>query len=224
MNKNMDVYEVSQEITDTCGFLSMLLNKKPSEELIEHLRKNCLETLPSTTDENNNDGLTQGSSLILKYIEETKEEHLAEVAQELAVDWTRLFRGIAPGYGPLPPYEAVYIGKDSQERCTQIFLELNKEYSLHGLSVDCSCSRPDYVGVQVAFLHYLCKHEIELLNQENYKEAQKIKTYYTKFATEHLDKWIVVFCKEAEKYAKTDFFKGLLKFLPEFVLKLTDDR
>ncbi|MHB8076291.1 MAG: molecular chaperone TorD family protein [Desulfosporosinus fructosivorans] len=126
---------------------------------------------------------------MFQYIEETRTKPSREIAQDLAVDWTRIFRGVAPGYGPPPPYEAVYIGEDNQENSIKVLLEMTKEYSSLGLFTNCQYSRLDYAGIQLAFLHHLCSQEIKLLEGGNQTEAIKYKSHYSRFAAEHLGKW-----------------------------------
>jgi len=205
----------------TCEFLSVLLNEKPTEAFVEQMRKNSAEFRGRHEMPNSKTPLNEGICHMFKYVETTKEQTASEVSRELAVGWTRLFRGVAPGYSPLPPCEAFYVAEGSQEDHVKIFLELTDEYSARGLIVDAmSLHRPDYVGVELAFVHHLMTQESNFLKEEDFSKAQECRESYCRFAAIHLENWFPLFCREAEKYADSGFYKGLLMSLSEFVSML----
>ncbi|BDQ37236.1 hypothetical protein SYK_15960 [Pseudodesulfovibrio nedwellii] len=205
----------------TCEFLSVLLNEKPTEAFVEQLRKNGAEFRARHEVPNGKGPLDEGICQMFQYVEATKDKTVLEVSRELAVSWTRIFRGIAPGYSPLPPCEAFYVADGNQEVQLKIFLELTKEYSTSGLVVDAMCvHRPDYVGVEMAFVHSFLKQEAAFLKEKDFTKAQECRESCRRFAANHLENWFPLFCKEAEKYSDSGFYQGLLISLAGFVSML----
>jgi len=220
MNRSFGSEDVDMT-AKTCEFLSVLLNEKPTEAFVEQMRKNSAEFRGCHEMSNSKKPLNEGICQMFKYVEATKGQAVSEVSLELAVGWTRIFRGIASGYSPLPPCEAFYVAEDSQEDQMKIFLELTEEYSASGIAVDAMClQRPDYIGVELAFVHHLMMQEANFLKEEDFSKAQECRASYRRFAAEHLENWFPLFCREAEKYADSGFYKGLLMSLPEFVSML----
>ena len=75
----------------------------------------------------------------------------------LQVDWTRLFRGVAKGYSPPPPYESVYkeglLGGPTSQAVARI-------YATNGVGLsDKSNEMPDYIGVEFKFMSTLASEE-----------------------------------------------------------------
>lgn len=215
MNNKTVYYQELFYIADCCRFLAAVLNTRPTAEFVAGLRSaNTDGFVPVRT---STDKHADGADLIVRYIRQTRTRSPDEVAESLAVDWTRIFRGVAPGYGPCPPYEAMYAGDDSQECQANVMSAVLNAYADAGLVPGNGYSRPDYAGIQLAFLHYLCSRELECLTENNPSEAARFRQQYKQFSAEHLGQWIARYCLQAERFAQTDFYRGVLRYLPEFV-------
>ncbi|MFA6807926.1 MAG: molecular chaperone TorD family protein [Eubacteriales bacterium] len=158
-------------------------------------------------DMNNKDiCLNQGIEILKAFHNKSLLSNIETLQKELAVDRTMLCRGINSEYGPPPPYEAVYMESENQQ--TQILKVIDK-YNKMQISVSSEVrERPDYIGLEFAFMAFLCEKELEVYEgkQEEYEEIIRLET---EFLTEHLFKWIPKYCDEMIKWAKTDFFKGI---------------
>ena len=139
-----------------------------------------------------------------------------EIRDALAKDWTRLLRGIRPGYGPPPPYEGVYRRNDGIG--IEIIQEVSAIYSQHGVGLDKDVfNRPDYIGVEFDFLNYLAEIESETWLSGQESEALKLKSSYEDFLDLHVGVWVPEFCLEAEKEAQTLFYQALIMITKGFM-------
>lgn len=127
----------------------------------------------------------------------------AEGELALQVDWTRLFRGVAKGYSPPPPYESVYkeglLGGQTSQAVARV-------YAASGLGVtDKSNEMPDYIGVELKFMSTLASEESKAWGSDP-SGARKIIGEEKAFMHQHMLQWIPRFCGEAKKLAKTKFY------------------
>jgi TorA maturation chaperone TorD len=130
---------------------------------------------------------------------------------ELAVDWTRLFRGVRKGYSPPPPYESVYKVGALQGEITRSVEEIYRRY---GVSAGTSAGElPDHISLELMFISVLAKKELEAWDGKREEAIQLLKAQ-SSFLKEHLLSWVPKFCSEAEKLATTTFYKGLMKLIP----------
>lgn len=84
--------------------LSTFYMQVPSENVIRMLKTNeFIQTLRIAALEGNGQ-MTEALKILEIFINSIRDIPESEVAENLAVDFTRLFRGIKKGYGPPPPY------------------------------------------------------------------------------------------------------------------------
>lgn len=124
----------------------------------------------------------------------------------LQVDWTRLFRGVAKGYSPPPPYESVYreglLGGPTSR-------EVARVYAANGVGLsEKSNEMPDYIGVEFMFMSSLASEESKAWGNDPSK-ALKIIGDEKRFSQDHMRPWIPRFCGEAKKLAKTKFYESV---------------
>lgn len=202
-----------QTIGNAFAFLATLLNNQPNEEMIAKLRKIYNEEELSLQ--------KQGSSyhLIAGYLHDNKQKPMAALVQELSVEWTRLFRGVSPVYGPQPPYAGVYCSDDGMGVNT--IMAITQIYSAHGLGIrKDKHNRMDYLGTQLDFISILAKkaaHEAELGNST---AEEAIRTDIRDFLQKYVLPWVDTFVGKAQEYVKTDFFRGYLTMLSESLNEL----
>jgi TorA maturation chaperone TorD len=192
------------------AFLAALYNQSPDTELVRRLRTIGIETfIQNSEGEGANPDINQGLREMAQYIEATLELPEEEVGQTLAVDWTRLFRGVNPNYGPPPPYEGVYHsgGGDPME----VLQAVNRIYHEQGATInDEHVNRPDYIGLELGFMNFLAERETEAWEGDEAESAREYLEVAEKFLQVHLVTWVASFVEKALEYAKTDFYRGFL--------------
>ncbi len=188
-------------------FLTYLLNEVPTPAFVERMRSNMAEW-------EQNDRDMPGD--MARYLRNTASRRADDIALELARDWTRLFRGVGSGtrFHLPPPYEACYTGWEGSGASARLFLELQNIYAKAGLSCAQHGSRPDYVGVMLAFVSLLWRKE--LAGNISLQTAAEFSLLRERFERDHLQPWVSDFCRRAAPYAETLFYRGVLEELAAF--------
>jgi len=126
--------------------------------------------------------------------------------KQLAVDRTYLCRGVDSS-GLLPPYGGYWQDAVGTTQLSKV----RSFYSQHGFSVSSDAGeRDDYIGLEFAFLALLAGLEAESKQNGNTEAAQEERDIRREYLIKHVGSWFPAYCSEASKYAKTDYFKGLL--------------
>lgn len=129
-----------------------------------------------------------------------------ELQKELAVDRTRLFRGVDPD-GLLPPYGSFWCDE------SDLLVRLPAEYQRAGMAASAhNHERADYLGVYFAFLALLAQRESQA---EDAQERQQLMRLREDFLAAQVSPWISRYCDAALSYAETGFFRGLLMLMAE---------
>lgn len=204
------------EVQQAFQFLAYVLNNPPDENFIDQIRKQFIspESLSST------DTFHIGRKQISDYFQEHQHTPVHEMVQELAVDWTRLFRGLNAAYGPPPPYEGVYKAGDGIG--ATIVQAVNNAYSKHELSIlRQHRDRSDYLGYELDFIRYLSEQALHAQQSDQIEKEKLYQNDMCEFLKEHLSVWIGNFCARAAAYAQTSFYSGFLLLLQETVTDVT---
>lgn len=191
--------------------LSTFYMQRPREEFVKKLKTDeFIQNLKNALSEDESEmkfGISDGLKILEMFINSIKDIPEAEVAENLAVDFTRLFRGIKKGYGPPPPYESVWRGEGRvMGQWTEKVL---KEYADSGIGMDLSDELPDYVGIELKFMALLCYKEAEAWRNNDSVTALKFLGLEQKFVDEHLKNWMPEFCNIMAEEAITSFYKGV---------------
>ncbi len=136
----------------------------------------------------------------------------------LTRDFTRLFRGVRPGYGPKPPYESLYRGEKAV--MGDIAAEVKKSYKEAGLSLDKGFrgEPPDHIAFELFFMGHLHLLEAALREEGKRDEAAKVAAQREAFLAGHISQWIPAYCDAIEAEAKEDFYKGIASLTREMLL------
>ncbi len=203
--------EAARNRASVYSFLATLLNQSPDAALVANLRAAGGDFIRSLAEEASLTGsVAQGFHDMAKYVEENKHQPADAVQQDLAVDWTRLFRGLSPAYSPMPPYEANFTGNGGNE--VDLIQEINELYRAHGLVISGGYNdRPDYAGLEFSFLQSLAEAEAEAWEAGNSEQAQAHRETAHSFLTKHIGVWINTFIAPAMRFAKTCFYHGFLE-------------
>lgn len=202
---------VSRNRANMYSFLATLLNQRPDSALVFNLKTAGGDFICSLAEKASLTGLSaEGFRDMAKYVDESKGQPEKEIEQDLAVDWTRLFRGLSPAYSPMPPYEAAFTETPGNE--IELIQQVNNFYRSHGLVVDDGTNeRPDYMGLELSFLEYLADAEAEAWESGNADLAKTYQNTARVFLQEHLSTWADKFIEPAMGFAKTSFYHGFLK-------------
>jgi len=202
-------------------FLARMFNERPDDSLVQRLRSLGSEWIALLTQSID---LTEEAVLgikdIARFVEASAETPEVDVAQSLAVDWTRLFRGLAPGYGPPPPYEGVYLGGNAEP--SEILLAVVNDYLKHGVAMSQDgANRPDYIGLEFDFLAILAEREQAAWDDGDTAAAAGQRRGAQEFFDQHTGRWVKLYCDKAIEQAKTDFYRGLLRLTRGMVEEMT---
>jgi TorA maturation chaperone TorD len=199
------------------SFLTIHLNVLPDEKFVKQMRRkeisSMLELLPK--DDSVNEEISSGASLMSKFLKETSKDTPAELSQKLGVDRTRLYRGLAPTYGPPPPYEMVWSQKWQDVALLQALAALYRE---NGLAQSTEIiDRMDYLGVELEFIHALSVRETDAWDAGKMEKASSLFVEQRKFFQEHLESWVPGFVEKGMEFVTTDFYRGHLLMLQGFI-------
>lgn len=165
--------------------------------------------------ETGNADIRAGARLMQEYLENTRDLDLPLLTEQLGVDRTRLYRGVAKGYGPPPPFEMVWSNKIKDYGALQIIASAYREVGLEP-SPDMK-ERLDYISVEIDFLHELAVREAEAWKSVDIDRAVQLLVLQRDFLATHLGDWAPDFIEKALEFAETDFYRGHLIMLRGFL-------
>jgi putative dimethyl sulfoxide reductase chaperone len=153
--------------------------------------------------------LKEGYGVLKEYLDSCGSSPLTD----LAVDYAKVFlgAGIAEGSAAFP-YESVYTGKkriimqDARDQVKEI-------YEAKGLNKDDERTAllEDHISLELDFMAFLCRETQRALGTQNESEILSCLQEQMDFLSQHLLNWIHAFCADIEKYAGTQFYKGIGK-------------
>lgn len=203
----------TQALAEMFGLLAIFLNQRPDSEFVQRLRAAGIHQFLDTLEEQEEGSkIHTGLQELGAYLEDSLTADDNSLAEELAVDWTRLFRGLRPGYGPKPPYGFLHQKMRLSE--LEYLRKIASYYSRFGAEIEPTHSnRPDFLGLQLAFLSFLYQQSSQAYQQGCDQEAKKFENAAADFFVQELANWAIVFCSEAQAHAKTGFYHGFLEIL-----------
>lgn len=200
------------------AFLSGLYMQLPDTGLVQRLQNGSLEPLWAALATEEHDDLAAGLALMSQYGGEVRGKPADEALTGLAVDHTRLLRGISQTYGPPPPYESVYRGDDGERRM-QVEADVRCAYSQAGVELTQGLGEPaDSLGVELGFMHHLCTQEAEAWRVEDVDAAAEWIERQQDFLADHVAVWAPDFCDVMAAHAATNFYRGLARLTKGFLL------
>jgi putative dimethyl sulfoxide reductase chaperone len=192
----------------TYGSLARIFNQRPDTELVNNIKAMELDFFNQFLGGVDlNSDVKEGLIKISVFVEQIKDQPKKTVEQSLLVDWTRLFRGLQPGYGPKPPYEGVYLGENEND--FKALERVARFYIKHGVTpAENAGNRPDYIGLELDFLCYLCEQQAEAWEKGDEGQAFNFQLAEHEFLKDHLGRWGAIFCARVIEEARTDFYRG----------------
>ena len=169
-------------------FLQRLFYKEADAEFLAALKEIQFPT------DCGNIGMQEGYDKIASYLRNCGDN----AVDELAADYLRVFLGAGVYDGAAAfPYESVYTGEKPLVM-QKAWEEVRKIYLENGLSLADAPTdlMEDHIAIELQFMAKLCEYTEKT-------EAAK------DFLKNHLLVWSERFCKDIQKYAETDFYKGV---------------
>ncbi|WP_280536097.1 molecular chaperone TorD family protein [Halopenitus sp. POP-27] len=204
------IYEARLEVID---FLIEVFYDAPSEEFLGELFSDAV-TLP---EDEINEPMDRGFGRLEAFIEANRSRSVADVADDLRTEYTRLFVGPRP---PALPHETYY--REDTEFIGEGLVELEADYSAAGWTPhEDYPEENDHLAVELAFLRNLVDR------QRRGEEAAF--GYERVFLDEHVGRWNEAFLEtvreeldepdaEANLFlAASEVFVGLIEFEDELV-------
>jgi TorA maturation chaperone TorD len=201
-----DMAETAASRSNVYGLLAAVFRAEPSAQFLARLKApefaNVLKSL----------GLTLGNDF-----HDTPCEKLAE---DLAVEYARLFIGPGPH---ISPHESVNIEFENPMEATfwgPQTVKVKKFIEAAGLEYDHSFTgMPDHLTAELEFMERLASKEAEAWEELNEEYATNVLKIEQRFLDEHLSRWASRFCEKVIEMSGHPFYlrfaemmKGFLEF------------
>lgn len=199
----MDAAEIKaiEEQTVLFALLKEIYLRNPDKTLIESIRTIDPEEIENSSMKA---ALEQMKAYALASGTEEKDEKFLNLKR----DWTKLFRGVSPVYGPKAPYGILHMDGAGERRMADLAaLYIDGGYS----EFQEKSERIDYIGFGFGYLSRLYLQIINAFETEDSVELKRLKLCERVFVSEYFLPWVGKFCEEAAKFAVTDFYKGVLE-------------
>ena len=202
------------------GFLAAAYDRLPDEEFAESLLG--MDPADAFAFLGEADGLPDdmraGLELLHGFIRDSQGKEPGELVTDLAVERTRLLRGLKPGYGPPPAYESVYASSGEQP-VLQATISVRQAYAEAGVGLPEEVrDQPDFIGFELDFMRHLTAQEAEAWKKGGQEEASNLLKAERAFLDDHLARWVPRFCDVMEKEARLGFYQGIARMTKGFVL------
>jgi TorA maturation chaperone TorD len=159
--------------------------------------------------------IQEGLGLIGNFITSFSNQPHAEILRCIAVDRTRLFRGVSENYSPPPPYESIYRENRLMGESTS---EVSLLYSRFQVNIPEDRNEPpDYLGIELDFMRFLCASEKEAWENSDPFRAMELSQAGIDFLKDHLIQWVPRYCDAMFGKAELDFYRGLARFTAGFL-------
>lgn len=177
--------------------LATVFRREPSTEFLCHLYTPELMVALSGV------GIDLGEVLGTKSI--------AEVAQELAIEYTRLFLG--PGKH-ISPHESVQLKRGSGILWGPETSAVRRAYNQAGFEIgEAETLIPDHLSIELDFLCLLAGEEARAWAAQDDQDSEKNLSLQHQFITHHLGKWAAGFCARVKDQADFPFYPAFAELL-----------
>ena len=194
---NMDNNNILKGYSMLLYFAGSFILNEPQESCINDLASsNIFRKMPLKSD--NPDYILATS--FLYHINDIVETDFYEIKN----DYITLFGGA--GKSLAPPYESVYLSDEhlvNQKQASEV-RHIYKTYGWH--SSASSKIYADHLGIEMQFLNLLIE---KYFNMEDGICKREIITDIRKFIRTHPGSWVPDWNRDIQKYATTNFYKGI---------------
>lgn len=199
------------------SFLSGHFTTLPDVLFVERLRGPQVAAMLSAlaADDGAGPDITGGAAQMSSFLDATRAEAPAQLAEKLGIERTRLYRGITPTYGPPPPYEMVW-SRTAQD--VKLLQALARQYRQLGLAPSADViERLDYIGVELDCMRELALREAAAWEAGTPDVAHEVRAAQQAFLDEHLAGWVPSYVEKGLEHATTEFYQGHLLMLRGFI-------
>ncbi|QDR83489.1 TorD/DmsD family molecular chaperone [Sporomusa termitida] len=200
--------EMTQEVKlkkriESCRFFNAVFLTLPDHDFV----KQILGLSASDATE------SRGMQMIRQYAQKHQPNAVENTLQEIAIDRSRLIRGMSKR-GPRPPYESIYVKEPPQN----VTGSLNQFYARLNCGVsETLCEPGEQIGVELAFVQLLLERQLEALKNGDADKGKNYQGMLQNFLRQHLGRWASEYAQEMERYAQTDFYRGIALLLKDFM-------
>lgn len=143
------------------------------------------------------------------------EEFVAEGAENLLLDYTRLFLG--PMQIIAKPYGSVWLERD-KTLMGESTMAVQKLYREGGFDMDEEFHElPDHIAAELEFLYLLIYRENEAPRNGKPEALNEIYSLRKRFLDEHLARWVGPFTAAVRAGAQTGYYRHLAELTDRFV-------
>lgn len=137
-----------------------------------------------------------------------------EALLDLKRDWTKLFRGISPDYGPTAPYAFLFLKGTTVEMMKDLAaLYIDGGYDGYQMVKD----RIDYIGTCFQYLATVDLQIVHAIDEKLATEYGRLRLCRKVFLEEYLTPWVEEFAVRARKFVQTDFYGAVLDLTVEVI-------
>ena len=191
-------------------FLAGLCLKPPSDSLIDMIKDGTILSV-FQDNEGGSDEVVSYPPGLFEFIRQAEE--MPNLKDELEAEHTALF--VLPS-GVLP-HEAAYLDKEKRLG-GRVTISVSQFYEKAGADIHENCiEMPDYLGMELEFMGFLCKIEKESWESTELTSLQKCIELQKMFLEEHLLKWVYQCCEKVMEKATYGFYKAIAHFITEFM-------
>ena len=172
------------------GLLATVFRREPSAEFLCHLKTPELVVAFAGA------GIDLG--------DEFGTGKFADLADDLAVEYTRLFLG--PGKH-ISPHESVQLKRGSGILWGPETSAVRQAYRAAGFDIGVKVTNiPDHLCVELDFLSLLTRQEAQAWADQDHDRTKKFLRLQHSFISKHLGKWAARFCAKVKDEAEFDFY------------------
>jgi TorA maturation chaperone TorD len=143
------------------------------------------------------------------------EQPEADLLDELAVDYTRLFHGPRDH---ITAYESIQAGPEGASLNGAAADRVREVYVSAGFAVNREAGElPDHVGVELAFMAELAGEEVQAWQNGDSEDAGGLRRAQRAFLEAHLGRWATDFADQVQAKAATAFYREFARLLGGFL-------
>ncbi len=197
-----ELAKLMRDRTATYNLLARLYRVEVDQTLLDEMRAMRFPSKTGAPD------IDEGYRLIRSYLSHAWEN----VLTELAVDYARCFIGHGnTAYSAAYPYESVYTSsqrllmQDARDEVLALYRAAGKDKAE-------SWKEPeDHIALELEFMGHLCTAAGAALDGGDDDTAYALVVQQKNFLEDHLANWVPMMLEDLEKFARTDFYRGLAR-------------
>ena len=205
VNPSNDMAQMATARANMYGLLADVYREEPSEAFLSNLRDPEFSGTLKALDIPLDDMLDNSPS--------------QQLAEDLAVEYTRIFIGPGPR---ISPHESLHVEARYGEEnglWGRPTVAVKKFMEAAGLEVDDKFDgMPDHITVEFEFMQRLLEKEAEAWSKQDLELATNILNIEMKFYDEHLSLWILSFCDKIIENADHAFYKQFAEVTKDFIV------